>query len=83
MMGCVVAIILSVVVILVSPILCFCGGWVAGWILEWTFGDTLINGLNLLFNTTRFGTNMLPMMCGTLAVIGSFFKSSLSTTKKD
>lgn len=82
-MSCVVLIILAVVAYLVSPILCFLGGCIAGSILEWAVGDLLVNGLNLLFNTTRFSTDMLPMLCGALAVIGSFFKSSLTTTKRD
>ena len=81
-MSCVMIIIVAVAVYLVSPILCFFGGWIAGAILEWAVGGLLASGLNLLFNTTRFSTDMLPMLCGALAVIGSFFKSSL-TTKRD
>ena len=83
MASCIGIIILSVVMWLVGPIINFFCGYIAGSVLSWAVGDTLINGLNVLFNTTRFGAHMLPMICGTLAVIGSFFKSSLSTSKKD
>ena len=55
-------------------------GWVTGHILKFFIGDIVINGMNYLFNTTRFTTDMLPTMCGTLGVIGSFFKSSMSTS---
>lgn len=83
MVGCIGMIILIIVLALVSPILSFFCGYVAGAILEWAVGDMLINGLNLVFNTTRFSPDMLPIVCGALAIIGSFFKSSLSTSKKD
>ena len=83
MVGCIGMIILIIVLALVLPILSFFCGYVAGAILEWAVGDMLINGLNLVFNTTRFSPDMLPIVCGALAIIGSFFKSSLSTSKKD
>ena len=49
-------------------------------ILKFFIGDTVVNGMNYLFNTTRFTTDMLPTICGTLGVIGSFFKSSKMST---
>lgn len=83
MIGCIGFLILSIILLLVGPIINFFCGYVAGSVLSWVVGDTLANGLNVLFNTTRFGTHMLPAICGALAVIGSYFKSSLSTSKKD
>ena len=83
MLGCIGMIIFAIVVALVWPIITFFCGYVTGVILEWAVGGTLISGLNLLFNTTRFSTDMIPIVCGALAVVGSFFKSSLSTSKKD
>lgn len=82
-MGCIVFIILSVVLWLVSPIINFFCGYIAGLVLSWVVGGTLVNGLNIIFNTTRFNAHMLPMIFGALAVIGSFFKSSLDVKKKD
>lgn len=65
------------------PALAYFSGWITGHILKWLIGDTVVNGMNYIFNTTRFTTDMLPVTCGTLGVIGSFFKSSSTTTKKD
>ena len=75
---------------------CYCSGadpwprsilfwrWITGHILKWFIGDTVVSGMNYLFNTTRFTADMLPTICGTLGVIGSFFKSvSSGSSKKD
>lgn len=70
--GCLTAIIL----IILSPVLCFFEGWICGWLLKLFTGDTIANGLNLLLNTTRFTPESLPIVCGVLATVGSFFKSS-------
>lgn len=80
--GCFTAIILLICVVIFCPILYYFGGYITGLILKWLIGDTIVNGFNYLFNTTRFTTDMLPMTCGTIGVIGSFFKST-STTHKD
>lgn len=72
-----------IVTIIVAPILCFLGGYVSGLILNWTVGGLVVNGLNLMLNTTRFTADKLPIICGALAVVGSFFKSSLNISKKD
>ena len=81
--GCIGMLVMLIVTIIVAPILCFLGGYVSGLILNWTVGGFIVNGLNLMLNTTRFTADKLPIICGTLAVVGSFFKSSLSTNSKD
>lgn len=68
--------------VIVEPVLYYFFGWLTGVILEWLIGDTVINGMNYLFNTTRFTTDMLPTICGTLGVIRSFFKSTASSSSK-
>lgn len=83
MLGCLTVIAMIIVMVFIVPILCFFGGYLTGLILEWLVGGMVVDGLNLLFNTTRFNADALPLICGALAVIGSFFKSSLSTSKKD
>ena len=83
MLGCIGVIIFAVIIWIVSPILNFFCGYFAGLILSWAVGGTLIDGLNILFNTTRFSADMLPVVFGALAVVGSFFRSSLSNSKKD
>lgn len=81
--GCLGVLIMLIVVIIVSPILCFLGGYISGLILNWAVGGLVVNGLNLILNTTRFTADKLPIVCGALAVVGSFFKSSLSSSKKE
>lgn len=77
--GCLASVLVLIISIIICPVLYYFFGWVTGHILKFFIGDIVINGMNYLFNTTRFTTDMLPTMCGTLGVIGSFFKSSMST----
>lgn len=74
--GCLTAIILTILI----PIITFAAGCLCGLILKWFVGDIVVNGLNLLFNTTRFVPEMLPTTCGALAVVGSFFKTSYKSS---
>jgi hypothetical protein len=73
--GCGTLIVVYVLALIAGPILSYLGGYITGLILQWFIGDSVVYGMNYLFNTTRFTTDMLPIMCGTLGVIGSFFKS--------
>ena len=79
--GCLAAIVAAVILTILYPILYYFGGWLTGVILEWTIGQTVVDGMNYLFNTDRFVTDMLPRICGTLGVIGSFFKTTSSVSK--
>lgn len=81
--GCLGVLVALIVTIIVSPILCFLGGYISGLILNWAVGGLIVNGLNLILNTTRFTGDKLPIVCGALAVVGSFFKSSLDIKSKD
>lgn len=69
--GCFVAIIIAIL----EPIIFFGCGWFNGYILRFFIGDAVVNALNILFNTTKFTPECLPIVCGGLAVIGSFFKN--------
>ena len=80
--GCLTWLITFTLLVIVEPVLYYFFGWLTGVILQWLIGDTVINGMNYLFNTTRFTTDMLPTICGTLGVIGSFFKSTVSSSSK-
>lgn len=80
--GCLTWLITLTLLVIVEPVLYYFFGWLTGVILQWLIGDTVINGMNYLFNTTRFTTDMLPTICGTLGVIGSFFKSTVSSSSK-
>lgn len=45
-------------------------------------GEAMASGLNTLFGTTRFVPELIPVVCGALAVIGNFFKATASLSKK-
>lgn len=80
--GYLTAVLLLIGVLILWPVLAYFSGWITGHIIKWLIGDTVVNGMNYLFNTTRFTTDMLPVTCGTLSVVGSFFKST-NTNHKD
>lgn len=65
-----------------SPVLTFGFAYLGGMILDWIVGAKLVNGLNLMFDTTRFTRELIPLTCATLATIGRYFKSSQSNTNK-
>lgn len=81
-MGCFEWVIVIVLALILGPVLYYFSGWITGHIIKWFIGDTVVSGMNYLFNTTRFTADMLPTICGTLGVIGSFFKSVSSDSSK-
>ena len=64
---------LAVVIIIFAPFLNFIMSYFTGWLIKITFGPTLCKGLAIL--GLAIVPEQLPLMCGTLGVIGSFFKS--------
>lgn len=80
--GCFAALAALVCLLIFGPVLYYFCGWLTGVVLQWWIGDTVINGMNYLFNTTRFTVDMLPTICGTFGVIGSFFKSTHTRSSK-
>lgn len=69
-----VVFITGIVVAIFSPVLVFAFSYFSGWILKVCIGNLVANSLNILFNTTRFTPEVIPMVCGALGTIGSFFK---------
>ena len=59
-----------------APVITFGFAYLGGIILDWIVGEKLVNGLNLMFDTTRFTRDLIPLTCATLATIGRYFKSS-------
>lgn len=59
-----------------SPVITFGFAWFGGWILKLCVGDAIASGMNLMFGTTRFTPDFIPLACATLATIGKYFKSS-------
>ena len=74
------AIVLVILMIVFSPFLYFAAGWVTGHFIKWIFGATFISGLTLL--GINIAPDSIPLFCGVLGVIGSFFRS-VNTSKKD
>ena len=81
MKGYIGVIIGIIILCIVEPIIIFGAGWFGGWILMKIFGGAVVTGLNTLFGTTRFVPDLIPVVCGLLAVVGSYFKTSVSTSK--
>lgn len=74
----------TVILLLVfAPVLTFAFAYIGGSLLDWIVGEKLVNGLNLMFDTTRFTRELIPLTCATLATIGRYFKSSMSNSNND
>lgn len=68
-------VVLICVLFFVAPFICFWFAYFGGWIAKIVIGAKLAAALNILFNTTYFTAEMLPMIAGALGWIGSYFKS--------
>lgn len=78
------AIVAAMIVLCITPILTFAFGFAGGAILRFVFGSLICNTLNEIFATNRFNPELIPPICGMIAVIGGCFKTSISaTTSKD
>lgn len=75
-LGWVTVIVGMVGLLVFSPVITFGFAWIGGWILKLFVGDAIASGMNLMFNTTRFTPDFIPLACATLATIGKYFKSS-------
>lgn len=72
-------IILGIIILtILSPFLCFLEGWIIGLLIKATIGSIFITGLKLIGLNITLDT--IPLLCGTLAIIGSFFKTGLSSS---
>lgn len=60
-----------------APVIVFALAYIGGMLLDWIVGEKLVNGLNLMFDTTRFTRDLIPLTCATLATIGRYFKFSM------
>lgn len=80
----IVSVIAGFIALLVfSPVLTFLCAYVGGMLLDWIVGAKLVDGLNLMFDTTRFTRDLIPLTCATLATIGRYFKASQSNTNNN
>lgn len=77
----VTTIIITLVFFFLIPFLNFSLGLGIGYIIYVTFGKTFVEGLTLL--NLHITPEQIPLFCGTLACIGSFFKNPRTTTTKN
>ena len=81
--GAITVIVTLITFLVISPALTFAFAYVGGMIINFFVGEGLVKGLNLMFNTTRFTREMIPLTCATLATIGKYFKCNVSTNSKE
>ncbi len=79
----VAVVMITLAVIIFSPVIVFAVGYFGGMILDFAVGETVVNALNVMFDTTRFSRENLPMLCGVLTVIGSCFKATHISIKNN
>ena len=77
--GSIFIFILSIAVIISSPVIAFGISYFIGWIMSLCIGDVVANGLNMIFATDRFTPEVIPLFYGTMGLIGSFFRKSNGT----
>jgi len=65
-----------------APVLTFGFAYLGGMILNYFVGSAVVSGLNLIFDTTRFTRELIPLTCAILATIGKYFKSSQTNSSK-
>ena len=66
---------LCILIIIFYPFISFWFAYLGGWLAKLVIGEKLALALNILFNTTHFTAEALPMIAGALGWIGGFFKS--------
>lgn len=71
----------AIILLVFAPVLTFICAYIGGMLLDWVVGAKLVDGLNLMFDTTRFTRDLIPLTCATLATIGRYFKSSQTNHK--
>lgn len=69
--------------LVLSPVLTFWFAYLGGMILNYFVGDKITHGLNVVFDTTRFTNNLIPLTCATLATVGKYFKSTSTNNIKN
>lgn len=74
-------ILIAIVSFVFAPVITFACAYIGGMILDWVVGEKLIEGLNLIFDTTRFTRELIPLTCATLATIGRYFKANQTNNK--
>lgn len=76
-------VITAFIMALISPFIIFWVSYIGGYFVKWFIGNILIQGLALFGITLPL--EKIPLACGTLGFIASYFKQTVNTkasTKK-
>ena len=73
MIEVILIVLISLFFLILSPFVDFLLGFIIGIVIKLIFSDIFIKGLSLL--NISISVNQIPMFCGILSLIGSFFKS--------
>ena len=79
----IIAIITGVALLVIRPALTFGCAYIGGMVLDFFVGQGLVYGLNIMFDTSRFTRDLIPLTCATLATIGRYFKSTNNVTNEN
>lgn len=82
-MGLLITLVVACLALIVEPFISFWLAYFGGWITSLVVGDVLAEALNTLFNVSWFTKDILPICAGALGWIGSFFKASRVSVKKE
>ena len=74
----IIATLITIALLVFTTAICYGTGYLGGMILSAIVGEQIAATLNSVFNTTHFTSDMIPSICGIIAVIGNFFKSRVS-----
>lgn len=68
-----IIILITFSLLLISPFLSFLGGFITGWFIKITIGSVVASGLAMI--GLNISPDNFPILFGTIAIIGSFFKT--------
>ena len=68
--GAFTVILLAIFTLVICSFFSFLFSYIYRCILKFFVGDALVNGLNIIFNTTRFTKPMIDVICAIIATIG-------------
>lgn len=76
------AFMLTLGLLVIAPALGVLFGWLGGFLVELVLGSKPTEWLNLTFNTDRFTKGDLPKITAVLAIIGSYFRTKVTTNSE-
>ena len=72
----------TILLIFIVPSIGFWVAYFCGWVAKITFGTKLVAALNMLFQTTFFTKNMIPIVAGALGWIGGCFIIIINSSER-